>query len=93
MHSPPPLTHPHPHPHPHAPTHPRTHTHHSEISPARIESLLHLSIQISVAGADPYKDGVSSTFVKCVGGQIPHIHTHTSLSLSLFYYKRIYTGG
>lgn len=44
----------------------RHHKTNSEISPARIESLLHLSIQMSVAGSDPYKDGISSTFVKCV---------------------------
>ena len=33
-----------------------------DVSPSRLESLLHLSIQMSVASNDPYKDDVSSTF-------------------------------
>ena len=36
----------------------------SEVLPSRLESLLHLSIQMSVASHDPYKDNVSSTFSK-----------------------------
>ena len=33
-----------------------------DVSPSRLESLLHLAIQMSVASNDPYKDDVSSTF-------------------------------
>ncbi|GAB5031649.1 gamma-tubulin complex component 2 [Nannochloropsis oceanica] len=34
----------------------------TDVSPSRLEGLLHLSIQMSVASNDPYKDDVSSSF-------------------------------